>query len=412
MTRANICVAARRLPFLPLLLAVLMALSLVVQAGLARADDGGTLRSLIEGQIAGGIAQINLLIGTIIASLQDGAVSWLYYADRVYQLPLGVIGIAIGVVLLPDLARRLRAEDAGGALWSQNRALEFSMLLTLPATAALIAIPGPIVETLFERGAFDAADTLNTQMALAAFAIGLPAFVLIKVFSPGFFARENTATPMRFAAAGIAVNITGSLILFYQVGFIGIAIATSMAAWVNAGLLWLRLRSLSHYTADQRLIARLPKIILASALMGAALWAAATVAWAGPGDEDESVERPPGPALLTITSADAGEDGEVSLPISASALKEMAGSPSVMAITVRAATDETTPFYIKCDFGTLGDCGRRRFNAESQATDALIELDFSGQPAPSASGTISINSDITGIGRPIQIFAVRIRPAG
>ena len=234
----------------------------------------------IPGVIAGGIAQINLLIGTIIASLQDGAVSWLYYADRVYQLPLGVIGIAIGVVLLPDLARRLRAEDAGGALWSQNRALEFSMLLTLPATAALIAIPGPIVETLFERGAFDAGDTLNTQMALAAFAIGLPAFVLIKVFSPGFFAREDTATPMRFAAAGIAVNITGSLILFYQVGFIGIAIATSMAAWVNAGLLWLRLRSLGHYTADQRLIARLPKIILASALMGAALWAAAT--YAGP----------------------------------------------------------------------------------------------------------------------------------
>ena len=115
--------------------------------------------------------------------------------------------------------------------------------------------------------------------------------------------------------------------------------------------------------------------------------------------------------VLTITSADGGDDGEVSLPISASALQEMAGRPSVMAITVRAATDETTPFYIKCDFGTLGDCGRRRFNAESQPTDALIELDFSRQMAPSASGTISINSDITGIGRPIQIFAIRIRPA-
>jgi len=234
----------------------------------------------IPGVIAGGIAQINLLIGTIIASLQDGAVSWLYYADRVYQLPLGVIGIAIGVVLLPDLARRLRAEDAGGALRAQNRALEFSMLLTLPAAAALIAIPGPIIETLFERGAFDAADTLKTQMALAAFAVGLPAFVLIKVFSPGFFAREDTATPMRFAAAGIAVNITGSLILFYQVGFIGIAIATSMAAWVNAGLLWLRLRGLGHYTADERLLARLPMILLASAVMGGLLWAAAT--YAGP----------------------------------------------------------------------------------------------------------------------------------
>jgi len=234
----------------------------------------------VPGVIAGGIAQINLLVGTIIASLQDGAVSWLYYADRVYQLPLGVIGIAIGIVLLPDLARRLRAEDGDGAMWSQNRALEFSMLLTLPAAAALIAIPGPIIETLFERGAFTAADTLNTQMALAAFAVGLPAFVLIKVFSPGFFARENTVTPMRFAAIGIAVNITGSLILFYQIGFVGIAIATSAAAWVNAGLLWFRLAANGHYDADARLRKRLPLILLASVLMGGLLWAAAT--YAGP----------------------------------------------------------------------------------------------------------------------------------
>lgn len=234
----------------------------------------------IPGVIAGGIAQISLLIGTIIASLQDGAVSWLYYADRVYQLPLGVIGIAIGIVLLPDLARRLRAADEGGAMWTQNRAMEFSMLLTLPAAAALIAIPGPIIETLFERGAFDAADTLQTQMALCAFAFGLPAFVLIKVFSPGFFAREDTMTPMRFAAAGIAVNIVGSLVLFYQIGFVGIAIATSVSAWVNAGLLWWRLRAKGHYAADERLARRLPLIVLASALMGAFLWAMTT--YAGP----------------------------------------------------------------------------------------------------------------------------------
>lgn len=234
----------------------------------------------IPGAIAGGIAQINLLIGTIIASLQDGAVTWLYFADRVYQLPLGVIGIAIGIVLLPDLARRLRADDGAGAMRSQNRALEFSMLLTLPAAAALIAIPGPIIETLFERGAFDAADTLKTQMALAAFAVGLPAFVLIKVFSPGFFAREDTKTPMRFAAIGIAVNIAGSLVLFYQIGFVGIAMATSAAAWVNALLLWQRLRREAHYVADARAKKRLPLIALASALMGGLLWAAAT--YAGP----------------------------------------------------------------------------------------------------------------------------------
>jgi len=234
----------------------------------------------IPGVIAGGITQINLLIGTIIASLQDGAVSWLYYADRVYQLPLGVIGIAIGIVLLPDLARRLRAADAAGAMWAQNRALEFAMLLTLPAAVALIAIPGPIIETLFERGAFTAADTHNTQMALAAFAVGLPAFVLVKVFSPGFFAREDTVTPMRYAVVGIAVNITGSLILFYQIGFVGIAIATSAAAWVNAGLLWWRLVANGHYVADPRLTKRLPLIALAGTLMGGAVWCAA--AYGGP----------------------------------------------------------------------------------------------------------------------------------
>lgn len=230
----------------------------------------------IPGVIGGGITQINLLVGTIIASLQDGAVSWLYYADRVYQLPLGVIGIAIGIVLLPDLARRLRAGDEGGAMWSQNRSFEFAMLLTLPATAALLAIPGPIIEVLFERGAFDASDTRATMQALAAFALGLPAFVLIKVFSPGFFARENTKTPMYYAGAGIAVNITGSLILFYQIGFVGIALATSAAAWVNAGLLWWRLAADGNYAADDRLKKRLPLIVLSAAVMGAALWAAAT----------------------------------------------------------------------------------------------------------------------------------------
>jgi hypothetical protein len=116
-------------------------------------------------------------------------------------------------------------------------------------------------------------------------------------------------------------------------------------------------------------------------------------------------------SVLTVTSADSGEDGEVSLPIDASALQQMAGRPSVIALTVRAASEETTPFYVTCDFGTLGDCGRRRFDAESQATDALIEMDFTRQLAPSESGTISINSDIAGKGRSIEIFAIRIRRA-
>lgn len=232
----------------------------------------------IPGVIAGGITQFNLLVGSIIASLQDGAVSLLYYADRIYQLPLGVVGIAIGIVLLPDLSRRLRAEDGAGANHAQNRAFEFAMLLTVPAAVALAVIPVPIIQVLFERGAFSAADTHGTALALAGFSIGLPAFVLTKVLSPGFFAREDTATPMRFAAIGIAVNIAGSLALFFWIGHVGIALATSAAAWVNAGLLGVRLVRLGHFEFDARLKSRGPRILLASLIMGAGLWVGADLA--------------------------------------------------------------------------------------------------------------------------------------
>ncbi|MBL4863780.1 MAG: murein biosynthesis integral membrane protein MurJ [Rhodobiaceae bacterium] len=232
----------------------------------------------IPGFIAGGATQFNLLAGSIIASLQDGAVSLLYYADRIYQLPLGVVGIAIGIVLLPDLSRRLRGDDMAGASNAQNRAFEFAMLLTLPAAVALAVIPGPIIQVLFERGAFTAADTHGAGLALAGFAIGLPAFVLIKVLSPGFFAREDTKTPMRFAAIGIAVNIVGSLALFFWIGHVGIALATSAAAWINAILLGVRLVRLGHFEFDARLKSRLPRLGLSAAIMGAGLWGGTVLA--------------------------------------------------------------------------------------------------------------------------------------
>lgn len=239
----------------------------------------------VPGIIAGGITQINIMVGTIIASLQDGAVSYLYYADRVYQLPLGLVGIAIGVVLLPDLTRRLRAAGEGeagngeaGALYAMNRALEISMLLTVPAAIALIIIPHPVISVLFERGVFTAQDTHASAIALAAFAFGLPAFVLIKVLSPGFFAREDTRTPMLFAGVSVGVNIAVSLALFFVIGHVGIAIATTMAAWINAGLLWWTLRRRGHYALDARLTRRLPLICLASVVMAGALWGAAMFA--------------------------------------------------------------------------------------------------------------------------------------
>jgi len=222
----------------------------------------------VPGIISGGIMQINLLIATVIATSLDRAVAYLYYADRLYQLPLGVIGVAIGVVLLPDLSRKLRAGDNQAAMNSQNRALELSLFLTIPATIALMAIPVPILHTVFEHGAFSAADTLAVAPAVLAFASGLPAFAMTKVFQPGFYAREDTKTPMRFAIISVAINIAASLLLSRWYGHVGIAMATSLAAWANAILLALSLTRRGHYQMDGRLKARLPRILVSGLVMG------------------------------------------------------------------------------------------------------------------------------------------------
>jgi putative peptidoglycan lipid II flippase len=229
----------------------------------------------VPGVISGGITQINIVIGTIIASLQASAASWLYYADRLYQLPLGVIGVAIGVVLLPDLTRRLRSEAADTVNHTQNRALEFAMALTLPAAVALVAIPFTIVRILFERDAFSPADTQATGLALAAFALGLPAFVAIKVFQPSYFAREDTRTPTVQGGISVAVNVAASLALFPWLGHVGIALATALAAAVNAVMLLAVLIRRGHAAPDRLLVRRLVLIALASLAMGAALVAGA-----------------------------------------------------------------------------------------------------------------------------------------
>jgi putative peptidoglycan lipid II flippase len=232
------------------------------------------IRLGIPGVIAGGIVQINIVIGTMIASLAPSAVSYLYYADRLYQLPLGIVGIAIGVVLLPDLSRQLRAGRIDVAEHTQNRALEFAMALTLPSAVALFVIAAPIINVLFQRGSFGPADTVQTAAALAAFALGLPAFVLIKVFSPGFFAREDTRTPMWFAGAALVVNVVLSLALFPFLAHVGIALATAAAGWVNTILLAVTLRRRGYFVPDAALNKRLPLIGLAAVLMGACLYAA------------------------------------------------------------------------------------------------------------------------------------------
>jgi putative peptidoglycan lipid II flippase len=230
-----------------------------------------TLQLMGPGVLSAGALQLNLLVGTIVASLEDGAVSYLYYADRVYQLPLGLIGIAFGVVLLPDLSRKLRAGQDAAAMHSLNRGLELALLLGLPAAVALVAIPWPIVTVLFERGAFDAEASRATAWALGAFALGLPAYVGIKILQPAFFAREDTMSPFRAAAWMVALNIVLSVALFFWIGFVGIALATAIAAWLNAGLLATWLRRRGYLVLDAGAKRRIPRIALASAVMGGAL---------------------------------------------------------------------------------------------------------------------------------------------
>src|SRR5215831_12264297 len=235
----------------------------------------------IPGIVAGGVTQLNIVIGTVIASLQDGAVSHLYYADRVYELPLAIVGIAVGVVLLPDVSRQLRAGNRSAVLDSQNRSLEFAMLLTVPAAAALAIVPTELVTVLFERGAFTAADTPPTAYALGIFALGLPSFVLIKVFSPAYFAREDMATPMRYASISLAANTLGSIALFFLfrsaglMPHLGIAVPTTLGGWLNALLLYATLARRGWLVGDARLLRSLPRIALATLVMGAALWGTA-----------------------------------------------------------------------------------------------------------------------------------------
>jgi putative peptidoglycan lipid II flippase len=229
----------------------------------------------VPGAIAAGVTQINLLVTSAIATNQESARSWLYFADRLYQLPLGVVGIAMGVVLLPTLTARLGAGDGQGASNAMNRGIEISMALTLPAAAALIAMPEFLVGGLFERQNFEASDTVAVSRALIPFALGLPAFVLIKVLAPGFFARKDTITPMRFATVSVAVNLALGLALFYSpLRYVGLAVATAVASWVNTVLLAFVLHRRDILRPDARLLSRLPRILAASAVMGGALWLA------------------------------------------------------------------------------------------------------------------------------------------
>lgn len=227
--------------------------------------------------LAGGVVQINLLVGRQVASFTEGAVAWLSYADRLYQLPLGVVGIAIGTVLLPDLSRRLRSGDAQGGRDSLNRGGEFALALTLPAAVALMVIAGPLCTVLYQRGAFSAADAQATAVALAIYGAGLPAFVLQKVLQPLFYAREDTRRPFNYAVVSMITNALIAIGLMPVIGFAAAALATTLSGWIMLAQLWLGSRRIGDEARmDARFIARVPRIIAASVLMGGVL---AGVAW-------------------------------------------------------------------------------------------------------------------------------------
>lgn len=223
--------------------------------------------------LAGGVVQVNLIVGRQVASMTEGAMVWLYNADRLYQLPLGVVGIAIGIVLLPELSRRLRAGDETGSRDAYNRSTEFALLLTVPAAVALVVIAWPIITVVYQRGAFGAEAAVHTAQALAVYGLGLPAFVLQKVLQPLYYAREDTRSPFRFALWSMVVNLVLAVGLMPLIGFLAAAIATSVSAWVMVWQLWRGSRRMGEAASfDPRFLHRLPRIVAAAALMGVVLW--------------------------------------------------------------------------------------------------------------------------------------------
>ena len=231
----------------------------------------GFLALAVPGLIAGVIPQITVIGATMVASGSPSAVSWIYYANRLIELPLGIVGIAIGTVLVPAFTHAVRGGSAHELAQVESRGLELALGLALPAAIGLAVLAGPIVRVLFQHGAFGAADTVATALALAAFAIGLPGHVLVKTFAPVFFAREDTGTPMRAALIGFIIAIAGSLLLLPEFGHVGIALAVAASGWASAALLGVLVARRFGFSLDDTAKRRLPRIMLAAVLMGIAL---------------------------------------------------------------------------------------------------------------------------------------------
>tara|TARA_B100001063_G_scaffold115692_1_gene108071 strand:- start:3184 stop:4713 length:1530 start_codon:yes stop_codon:yes gene_type:complete len=223
---------------------------------------------LLPSIFSSGVTQINILVGTIIASFQASAVSYLYYADRIYQINLAIAGIAIGVVILPQLSKHISKKNKKKIDLIQNKALELSLFLSLPASVALIIASDEIISSLFGYGQFTESSVLNSSMALYYFSFGLPAFAMIKVFSNFFFANNDTKTPFYISLMSVLLNISISVYFFKSIGFIIIPIATTISSWFNLVILFLLLQVRKLFSFNNIFIKRFFRIVLSSLLMG------------------------------------------------------------------------------------------------------------------------------------------------
>jgi putative peptidoglycan lipid II flippase len=237
----------------------------------------GFFRKAIPGMVANSGPQLLIVGGAIIASSSPSAVSWLYFANRLIELPLGIVGVAMGTVLVPELTRALRGDDRAAMMHAESRGLELAVGLALPATLGLMVLSAPVVQALFEHGAFTAADTMATAHALMWLSLALPAYVLVKALSPAFFAREDTTTPLFATLWGFAVAIAAALVLGRLFGASGIAASIALGAWSSALSLIRKGAATFGFSIDSEARRRLPRIVMAASLMGATLWLTAHV---------------------------------------------------------------------------------------------------------------------------------------
>ena len=229
-------------------------------------------RKLLPSIFSSGVTQINILVGTIIASFQAGAVSYLYYADRVYQINLAVAGIAVGTVMLPELSKHVNNKNSEKIINLQNRSLELCLFLSVPAALALVLASDQIITSLFGYGSFDNSSVINTAIALTFFAFGVPAFSILKIFSNFFFARNDTKTPFYLSLTSVILNIIISVSFFSRIGFIIIPIATSISSWLNVFMHFYFIKKRDLHTFDSKFIYKFPRMILSVVVMGIVLY--------------------------------------------------------------------------------------------------------------------------------------------